>query len=276
MLWQDCFCRDICYNMGKEDTARSFVCGRIYCDKWIRSVVMKEQVIRSYPYRTELHCHTLPVSGCSHIYAPEMVRLYKKLGVDTIVLTNHCYKRSGQDISDEHEKEEAVKAYLQSFQELKSCAEAEGIVAIMGMEIRFAESSNDYLVYGLSEAEVSSAFDYLDGDLKRFYKAFKKESCLIFQAHPFRDHMVLADPEYLDGIEAFNLYPRANSRVALASAYARQQGMRVIGGSDCHVQGHEGCCLLRTRQRIETSEDLISVLKSGDYVFDVFGSIILP
>ena len=233
---------------------------------------MKEQIMQDYPFKTELHCHTLPVSGCSDIYPPEMVQLYKALGVDTIVLTNHYQP----EIVTRFTKEEAADRYVQAFRELKECAETEGMVAIFGMEIRFAENANDYLVYGLTEADVAPLFDYLPADLEHFHKDYKNENNLIFQAHPFRDGMELADPKYLDGIEAFNLYPRANSRVALARAYAQQQGMRIIGGSDCHTQGHEGCILLRTRNRIETSEELVAVLNSGDYVFEVFGSILLP
>lgn len=233
---------------------------------------MKEAFFAAYPYKTELHCHTLPVSGCSRIYGPEMVQLYKNLGVDTIVLTNHYYP----EVTEKFTPEEGASRYLEAFHELKACAQAEGMAAIFGMEIRFAENFNDYLVYGLSESDVLPLFDYLKGDLARFHRDYKRDNNLIFQAHPFRDGMELADPKYLDGIEAFNLYPRANSRVALARAYAQEKGMQIIGGSDCHVQGHEGCCLLRTKQRIETAEQLVAVLKSRDYVFEVFGSIILP
>lgn len=233
---------------------------------------MKEKLMAAYPYKTELHCHTLPVSGCSHIYPKEMVQLYKNLGVDTIVLTNHYHP----EIATRFTKEEAAERYLKAFHDLKEYADAEGITAIFGMEVRFAANFNDYLVYGLSEEDTLPIFDYLQTDLESFYKAFKRENNLIFQAHPFRDGMALADPAYLDGIEAFNMYPRANSRVSLARAYAQEKGLKIIGGSDCHVQGHEGCILLRTKTRIETSEDLVSVLKSGDYIFEIFGSIMLP
>ena len=132
---------------------------------------MKEQIMGEYPHKTELHCHTLPVSGCSHIYAPEMVQLYKALGVDTIVLTNHYHP----EVATRFTKEEAAERYLKAFRELKECAEAEGIKAILGMEIRFAENSNDYLVYGLTEADVAPLFDYLPGDLEHFYKKYKNE-----------------------------------------------------------------------------------------------------
>ena len=233
---------------------------------------MKEKLMAAYPYKTDLHCHTLPVSGCSHIYPEEMVQLYKKLGVDTIVLTNHYHP----EIATRFTKEEAVERYLKAFHDLKKCADAEGVAAIFGMEVRFTANYNDYLAYGMKEADVAEIFDYLPGDYVSFHKNFKRDSNLFFQAHPFRDGMELTDPAYLDGIEAFNMYPRANSRVSLARAYAQEKGLKIIGGSDCHVQGHEGCILLRTKTRIETSEDLVTTLKSGDYIFEIFGSIMLP
>ena len=237
---------------------------------------MKTKLMNEYCYKTELHCHTQPVSGCSRVSASEMVQIYKNLGVDTVVLTNHFYIHSYSDNSKQRKKDEVVDEYLQAFRDMKACAEAEGITTILGMEIRFTENINDYLLYGLTEADVPALFDSLDGDLEHFCLEYKKENHMIFQAHPFRDGMVLADPKYLDGIEAFNMYPRANSRVALARAYAQEQGMQIIGGSDCHVAGHEGCCLLRTKHRIETSEDLVQTLKSKEYIFEVFGSLILP
>ena len=237
---------------------------------------MKNELINQYPYKTELHCHTHPVSGCSHVSVSEMVQIYKNLGVDTVVLTNHFYMHSYSDASLKRKKEEVVGEYLQAFRDMKAYADTEGVSVILGMEIRFTENINDYLLYGLTEKDIPTLYDSLDGDLEGFCRKYKKENQLIFQAHPFRDGMVLAEPKCLDGIEAFNMYPRANSRVALARAYAQKQGMQIICGSDCHVVGHEGCCLLRTRDKIETSEDLVAALKTGDYIFEVFGSLILP
>jgi hypothetical protein len=50
----------------------------------------------------------------------------------------------------------------------------------------------------------------------------------------------------------------------------------MIGGSDCHEPSHAGACLLRTKEKISTSEQLVDVLKSMDYVLDIGGSIVLP
>ena len=237
---------------------------------------MKENFIKSYPYKTELHCHTFPASGCSDLTASELVALYKKLNVDTIVLTNHYYNCTYEDATVLRSKKETVQEYLQCYHELKLHGESAGISCILGMEIRFAENENDYLLYGIGEDDVAPLFDSLDGDLERFHKNFKRKDQLLYQAHPFRNKMIPADPKYLDGIEVFNMNPGLNSRVYLAHNYANEHLLPIIGGSDCHEVSHAAGCLLRTKEKLESSQQLVSVLKSGDYILDIAGSIILP
>ena len=235
---------------------------------------MKEKIYDLYPYKTELHCHTLPASGCSDLNAEETVALYKALGADTLVLTNHFYNHVYRDTSKLREKDETVEEYLQCYHDLQKHAEAAGIACILGMEIRFAnENENDYLLYGIEEADVAPLFDTLSGDLKSFQKP---EGTLLYQAHPFRNRMVPADPDLIDGVEVFNMHPGSNSRVYTARQFAQAHGKPMIGGSDCHEPSHAGACLLRTKEKISSSEQLVDVLKSMDYVLDIGGSIVIP
>ena len=41
---------------------------------------MKEDIIKQYPYRIELHAHTSPASTCSHVKPEELVQLYHEKG----------------------------------------------------------------------------------------------------------------------------------------------------------------------------------------------------
>ena len=237
---------------------------------------MKSHYYERYPYKAELHCHTNPASGCSHLSAVELVDLYKALKVDTIVLTNHYYNHPYGDAATLRPKEETVQEYLQCYHDLKVHGDAAGIHCILGMEIRFAENENDYLLYGISEEDVAPLFDSLEGNLENFHRNYKGADQLLYQAHPFRNKMIPADPQHLDGIEVFNTHPGANSRIILAGNYARAHNLPMIGGSDCHDHSHAGGCLMRTKERIETAKQLVSVLRSGDYILDIGGSIILP
>ena len=233
---------------------------------------LKEQLIKEYPYRTELHVHSLPVSRCSNFHAKELIEVYRETGVDTMVLTNHFTPAHLVGRT----KEELVHIYTESFREFRRYAEEAGIAAVFGMELRFSENSNDYLLYGIEEEDVSHIVDLLEVGLVRFREQFRKEGYLLIQAHPKRDGMTDMPPECLDGYEAFNMHPGHNSRPAFSSRMAHAGAYVVTGGTDFHHPGHEGCCFLRTRSKLTTSREVADALRSGDYALDIFGTILLP
>ena len=45
--------------------------------------------IKKYQYRTELHAHTAPASGCGKVAARDVVEIYSKCGYHSIVIANH-------------------------------------------------------------------------------------------------------------------------------------------------------------------------------------------
>ncbi len=233
---------------------------------------IKDSFIKKYPFKTELHSHTLPVSPCSEFYPKELLERYKKLGTNTVVLTNH--------LTPEHlfgkSQAELAKEYVAAFNDFKTEAEEVGVKAIFGIEIRFAENKNDYLLYGVKENDTEEIISYLGGTLEDFYKGFQREDILIIQAHPKRDRMTEMDPRLLDGVEAFNLHPGHNSRIAFATSYANTHGLLITGGTDFHHPTHEGSCFLRTKKLLSSPEDVVDVIKRQDIVFDVGGSIIFP
>lgn len=235
-------------------------------------MTVKSQITEEYKYRTELHCHTLPVSSCSKVYADALVEAYKELGADTVVLTNHFTPEyiAGRT------KAETIREYTECFHDLKKCAQKNGMTAVFGVEIRFSENNNDYLIYGIQEENLEDIYEFVNKGIECFYREFKDNRNLILQAHPFRNGMVLADLKSIDGIETFNMHPNHNSRVGLAVSYAREHNLLVSGGTDFHELGHQGCCFVRTKTKIEDSYDVANVLKSRDFVFDIFGNIILP
>ena len=50
---------------------------------------IRDQLKNEYPYRLELHAHTYPVSRCSEVFPTELVDIYRSLGFNGLVVTNH-------------------------------------------------------------------------------------------------------------------------------------------------------------------------------------------
>lgn len=221
-------------------------------------------MFEEYKFKTELHAHTTPASGCSEITPEHLIEVYKEKGYTSIALTNHFIV----DDADPHEK---ITKYLDDYYKTIEIGKKEGINIILGSEIRFSENYNDYLIYGIIPDDLYDINSLLDKGIDNFYKEYKNDKNIILQAHPFRNGIELANPESIDGVEAFNLHPGHNSRVGFAAQYARKHGFLITCGTDYHHFGHEGLCGILTKEPITDSHQLAQVLKNKDYIIDISG-----
>lgn len=224
-----------------------------------------------YAYKTELHTHTAPASACSDYDPVELVQHYAELKYDSLVICNHFY----DGMRFYGEKEKCIAAYLEDYDRAAEAGAALGIHVILGCEIRFSENINDYLLFGIDRSFLWEAYEYIEKGIASFSRAFRRETRVLLQAHPFRNGMTHVDPEYLDGIETFNVHLEHNSRVAQAARYARKHDMIVSAGSDCHHREQEGFSSIRTKHPLCTSMDIAAVMRSRDYLLDVGGCLIL-
>ena len=231
---------------------------------------LKRQLIAEYPYKFELHAHSNPASGCSDIPPAELVERCKNAGADGMVLTNHAVWWM-----KETPKDDWCAQYLKDYHEAKEAGEKLGVKVLLGFEIRFMDSENDYLVFGFDENFIPTVYDWMDKTAQAFYDTFHSEDKLILQAHPNRSNMVEMDRSCVDGYEVFNLHPGHNSRVALAARLHQKNGGVAIGGTDFHHRGHEGCLFTCFAEMPETEQDLVRLLRSGDYVFMMQDKVIL-
>jgi predicted metal-dependent phosphoesterase TrpH len=184
-------------------------------------------------YKIDTHVHTSEVSKCGKVDAQTAVRSYIAHGYSGIVITDHFYETYFESFG-EMSWEEKINIYLQGYK--KSCNEAAGkdFVIYSGMEIRFPENENDYLVFGLDENFLFEHPYLYKLGLEKFNRLAHDNGLLIYQAHPFRNRMVPADPYLLDGMEVLNGNPRHDSRDNLADEYASRFDLKKLSGSDFH------------------------------------------
>lgn len=228
---------------------------------------MKEKILSQYPYRIELHSHTNPGSGCSSLTPAELVRIYAEKGYHGVVITNHL-----EPDKLLFGKKEAIAMHIRDYEAAKAAAEQYGIAVYLGVELRFKENINDYLIYGVDERLLNVFYDYIPTDVATFRKEVMLPDSVFLQAHPFRSNMVLCDPAFLDGMECLNMHPRHNSAVGLATQYAYEKKLKIkIAGGDCHGMGDQGLAALRTKVLPKDSFEIAEILKSGDYVFEIGG-----
>lgn len=236
---------------------------------------------KEYPFRIEMHAHSMPASNCSHISPREMVDTLLAHNCHAVVMTNHyalahLREQTREALADMTERLTA------DFREAYTYGQSKGLQVLFGIEIRFEENANDYLIYGLEAEDLKSMDPFLDGTLEHFRHHYQNEKpFLLIQAHPFRDGIECVSPELIDGSEVFNMHPKHNGHVSLATRWVADNRpfshpMVMTCGSDWHHPNEDTMALLRTRTLPRSNAELLAILKSQDYLFDFNGYLVVP
>ena len=183
--------------------------------------------------KIETHLHTREVSACSSVSAQQMIELCHRAGYGAAVVTDHFMP--GQF------KGAARKDFLRGYHEALVAAARLGITVLPGMELRLDTGNEDYLLYGMEEADILALPDTICAfSLADLHALCRTNGWLLYQAHPFRSAMRVMPADCLDGLETRNGNPRHDSHNEQARAYAMRYGLREICGSDAHEPGDVG------------------------------------
>ena len=213
--------------------------------------------------KIELHCHSIDASPCSTESAESIVDIYVKAGYDAILLTNH-YARCVYEIYGCKSIDEYVDIFMRAVEKVKKAAEGK-IQVLVGAELRFDGSVNDYLWFGFDEEFLRKTPDLFEMGIVKFHEICQEKGWLVVQAHPFRNGMMVINPAYLDGVEVYNGHVGHDSRNFIARNWAEEYGLIKTSGTDLHYAHVPATGGILTDEKVENVNDLIGVLKSGKY-----------
>lgn len=219
-------------------------------------------------YKYELHSHTSECDRDADLSARELVHLYKDSGYDGMVITDHYIERFYTMWFPEDVKglthEQQVHRWLRGYYTAREEGEKIGFTVLPGTEVRFDGYPNDYLIYGL-HADFFYTVPRLN-ELKNVQEllSLMPENACVVHAHPFRDDMVVETPRGIFGMEVFN-GGTSKFRNGIARQFAQHYGLAMTSGSDIHDPSRLAKGGIMTERRIKTPEDLVSVLRSGEY-----------
>ena len=211
--------------------------------------------------KLDLHVHTSEVSGCGKVPAAEMVRLYHEAGYDAIVITDHLIAGKNAEMP----MDERAGWYLSGYRAAKAEGERLGLTVILGAELRFDCGHEDYLLYGITEADIAPIMRDLDGGILPgdFYRRIRENGRMaLIQAHPFRPELRQAPLDELDGIEVYNGHPhhQSHNERALEVAEANPRFIRT-SGSDFHEPDALARGGIVTDREIHSSAELAQCLR---------------
>lgn len=213
-------------------------------------------------YFIELHAHTKETSPCSHIAANELVIKYKELGYSTLIITDHYT----DNLLTCENPELVVDRFLAGYNSALIAGKEIGLNVLLGMEIRFSNEKEDYLVYGVTREFLIKNYDICCKNIIELRKKLDESSLPFFisQAHPGRS--LCKYPTYLDGIEVYNAMNHDKKMNTIAKEYSIKYQLTPTSGTDCHSEKKIAKAGISTSLPVATTNDLISLLKDNKYI----------
>ncbi|MBO5110975.1 MAG: hypothetical protein J6D21_09695 [Clostridia bacterium] len=218
-------------------------------------------------YKTELHCHCNEASQCAKISAEHLAKRYREAGYTTVVLTNHFAPFTYRYLECTH-WQEWIDRYLYAVERVREASRGE-LNVLLGAEVRLNNNPNDFLLYGVTEEFLRQNEDLYNHSIEELYPMAKENGILVIQAHPFRNHMRITPPDWIDGIEVYNGsaggYYGTDSRNDVAEFWANKFPRIRTSGTDLHYPEDAINAGIVTEAPITTREELVATLKGGNY-----------
>lgn len=211
----------------------------------------------------ETHLHTGGSSRCAQVPADEIMAAYASLGYEGVAITNHYSMYAFGNEGIDHFA--AADWFVHNYIEAAKCAVKNNILPILGMEICFVGTTDDYLVYGFDMDFVYRNFDMHYWGLDRFSAYCREHNIFIAQAHPFRVTVHPAPVQFLDGVEVYNGNPRHDSHDDVADNWAKENNLIRITGSDYHLRGDEGAGGIYLPHTVKNGMDFAAALRAGGF-----------
>lgn len=206
--------------------------------------------------KTEFHLHTAETSPCGKVPARELVRALAAAGYGAVIVTDHY-------LPGMFESRETRSLYLKGYRAAREAARELDFTVLPGMEFRLAGADNDFLIYGMEEADFGALPDDLcSRTLPDFHAYCRDHGFLLFQAHPFRPWCQVQNPAYLDGVEVNNGNVRQENNNPLALAFARKHKLLEVTGGDVHQLNDIRPSALTVPEALLTPRGIVEYLRT--------------
>ncbi len=215
-------------------------------------------------YLYETHFHTKEISPCAKVPAKTGVSMYKDAGYSGVLVTDHFATEYLLRNYKGNSWRDKIDYYLEGYRTAKKY-ETNDFSVMLGIELRFIDNENDYIIFGIDEKFLYSNEWFTNLTVKEFKPIADKNGLTVIQAHPFRRKMVIIDPRYITGVEVYNGNRRYEPSYEIASVWAKTHNLYATSGSDFHQPEDLARGGIFLNNPVKTQKEFRKAILSDDY-----------
>ncbi len=220
-------------------------------------------------YKYQLHTHTIPCSDCSRMTPWELVKGLYECNFSGAVLTNH-FINGNTGISRKLPWNEFVQRYEDDYRRCREYSKKFNVDIFFGIEEHIG-GGLEILCYGITPQMLYEHPELQEKSLEKWSEVVHSYGGICIQAHPFRDtshnpEKGVLPAEYIDGIEVFNAGNDLEENLRAREFAVTHPGIIKTSGADAHQEKRLRLGGIETERRINDEKDLVSILKSGEYI----------
>ncbi len=216
--------------------------------------------------KLETHCHTFGGSTCATTPIELQADIYKKAGYGAVVVTNHYNFPSINAYKGETLKEK-LRGYFSLIDVAKEVFSERGIKIFFGAEVQTKTESPDgyqeFMLYGFDANFLFDAPTLYELNQKELFRLAEENGLFMYQTHPFRPRVILGEPAYMHGAEAFNGHYHHRNNNDLATEFCLRNGLISLSGTDFHHEDQPVTGGLLVPDNVNGERELVDYIRRG-------------
>ena len=245
------------------------------CEERQEKEMQKINLQDEYPYLYETHLHTSQSSACARNTGAEMARACKDAGYTGIIVTDHNWG-GNTTVNRAKAWKEWVNEFAKGYEDAKRTGDKIGLDVFFGYEAGY--QGTEFLIYGVEKDFVLTCPELRQASVEEQYCLVKQAGGMVIHAHPFREEYYIPEirlyPNWVDGVEGINA-THSNRRSTAhnepvfderAIAYARENHLPMIAGSDIHMTALLGGGIAFKRKLADIRDFINAIMEKEDYI----------
>lgn len=219
--------------------------------------------------KLETHCHSLGGSPCATSPNRILIDDYVRAGYGGVVITNHIAKGSYAFLQGETHAEK-IRFYFALIETLREQLKPFNIKVFSGSEVRVIPENGsvfgeEFMVYGITEKDMTDNKPFYTFTQEELFRFAEKRGLFMYQTHPFRDGVIVGNPEFLHGAEAFNGHFHHFNHNDKAKEFCEKHNLIELSGTDYHHENQPITAGIFVPDDICTDKQLIEYIFSNKF-----------